>query len=316
MNKIAACFLFVCCWVKIAFAQADTVAPVLRCKPYEQLLIKPYFLCSVGLSPTDLIDTVWDNSGEPVLLSGRKACSGDGFPEGPPYLYYTINELGGQAADIWAKDKAGNTTFRRCHFFISDLGTCDPAFSVSTLTPDGRGIGNIRLESELTTCLTPHVYRKSFPFPSNGPVSGYYQRFGSWVNAVGYQGSVFVTKNTHPYNGVTTIDLALIQKYILGLDTLSTYGIIAADANQDGKVSTYDVVLLRKLLLGVVDTLPNNKSWRFIPKDYFFPNLKNPFEPPFPESIAIYPTTDPPLNKFEFIGIKIGDVNGTANPSQ
>ena len=61
MNKVAIFLWLVCCWGKIAFAQADTVPPVLRCKPYEQLLIKPYFLCSVGLSPTDLIDTVWDN---------------------------------------------------------------------------------------------------------------------------------------------------------------------------------------------------------------------------------------------------------------
>lgn len=37
----------------------------------------------------------------------------------------------------------------------------------------------------------------------------------------------------------------LISKHILGLYTLSPYQLIAADANRDGKVTTYDIVLLR-----------------------------------------------------------------------
>ncbi|GAB1396341.1 hypothetical protein MASR1M65_11180 [Saprospiraceae bacterium] len=41
-------------------------------------------------------------------------------------------------------------------------------------------------------------------------------------------------KNINPVNGVTALDLAIIQQHILGGGTLNTpYKLIAADANND-----------------------------------------------------------------------------------
>jgi hypothetical protein len=39
--------------------------------------------------------------------------------------------------------------------------------------------------------------------------------------------------------------------------------LIAADVNNDGKVSASDLTELRKLILGIYNELPNNSSWRF-----------------------------------------------------
>jgi len=114
-------------------------------------------------------------------------------------------------------------------------------------------------------------------------------------------------------NGVSTFDLVLISKHILGIEPLmNPYKMIAADANKSGSITTFDIVELRKLILGVYTELPDNTSWRFVDKAYSFPNPSNPFANVFPENIfKSFPTTDL-LNNFDFIAIKIGDLNGNA----
>ena len=62
---------------------------------------------------------------------------------------------------------------------------------------------------------------------------------------------------------------------------------IAADANMSGSITTFDIVELRKLILGIYQTLPNNTSWRFVDKSFVFPNPANPFSALFPEFISI-----------------------------
>jgi hypothetical protein len=86
---------------------------------------------------------------------------------------------------------------------------------------------------------------------------------------------------------------------------------IAADANKNGSITTFDIVELRKLILGIYTTLPNNTSWRFVDKSYAFPNPNNPFGATFPENKSIVNLTTNALNQ-DFVSIKVGDVNGSA----
>jgi hypothetical protein len=133
-------------------------------------------------------------------------------------------------------------------------------------------------------------------------------------------------KNDNPLNGVTSFDLVLISKHILGLEPLdSPYKMIAADANKSGSITTFDIVEFRKLILGIhMNGLPNNTSWRFVPRELVFVNPSNPFSHPFPvvinaeldntgleysfayNSMTEYPTAA------DFVAIKVGDMNCTA----
>ncbi|MDX1910192.1 MAG: T9SS type A sorting domain-containing protein, partial [Saprospiraceae bacterium] len=122
--------------------------------------------------------------------------------------------------------------------------------------------------------------------------------------------------NANWLNGVTTYDLVLISRHILGYDTLdSPYQMIAADANRSGSITTFDIVQLRKIILGILDSMPNNTSWRFVDSAYVFPNPLNPFSTPIPEDIVFQPLTTHQPGK-DFIGIKVGDVNATTNPAE
>ena len=118
------------------------------------------------------------------------------------------------------------------------------------------------------------------------------------------------TKTDNPLNGVSTFDLVLISRHVLGLEPLgSPYRMIAADANKSGSITGLDIVELRKLILGIYQQLPNNNSWRFVDRAFVFPNSNNPFQTTFPEDKII---TSLPNLMVDFTGVKIGDVNNSA----
>jgi len=123
------------------------------------------------------------------------------------------------------------------------------------------------------------------------------------------------SKNINPLNGVTTYDLVLISKHILGTELLdSPYKIIAADANRSGSVTALDLVALRSLILYSSDALPNNESWRFVDAHYEFDDPIQPLSENFPESMECLNLAESEFG-MDFIGIKVGDVNGTASPN-
>ncbi len=129
------------------------------------------------------------------------------------------------------------------------------------------------------------------------------------------QGSTVVitpTKIEKGANGLSTSDLLEMQKHILATKKMiNSTSIIAADANRSGTISTADIIMTRKIILGLQDTFPSGISWRFVPKNYIFPDFANPFSPPFPESVTIN-ALDSSRTDINFTGIRIGDTNESA----
>lgn len=120
--------------------------------------------------------------------------------------------------------------------------------------------------------------------------------------------SLGVDYEGEPLAGVTTLDLVLIARHILGLQPFtSPYQILAADLNNSGSVSTLDIIFLRRLILGAHDSLSLN--WLFIPADFSFPNPNNPWVSPVPTTVEIE-NLQHDLD-IDFIGVKKGDVNGS-----
>ena len=129
---------------------------------------------------------------------------------------------------------------------------------------------------------------------------------------VGTQYTIDPVSNGDYLNGVTTLDLVLIQRYVLGMTDLeSEYKIIAADINNDRNVSAIDLVDLRSVILGVSEEFTNNESWRFIDADFTFSDATEPLSEPFTEQYDIS-TLEANMN-INFIGVKVGDVNGTVD---
>ncbi len=110
-------------------------------------------------------------------------------------------------------------------------------------------------------------------------------------------------------DGITTLDLLLIKRYILGVyDFDSPYKLLAADANGDKKVSVADLIQLANVILGKTDTF-SNVSILCVPKEYKF---HEPFQAykELDEASQMYIEGFDEFNiDVYFYGIKIGDVN-------
>lgn len=121
------------------------------------------------------------------------------------------------------------------------------------------------------------------------------------------------SRNDNPLNGVSTFDVVLISRHILGTQLLgSPYRMIAADVNQSGTITILDLIQIRKLILGLTTSFPNASSWRFVPSEYQFPVPSNPWQETFPEVIVLDDLEEGGVISGNFIGVKMGDVNGSA----
>ena len=132
--------------------------------------------------------------------------------------------------------------------------------------------------------------------------------FQSMAMGAAYQ--VTPLKDINHLNGVSTLDLIMIQRHILGIDKLdSPYKQIAADVNSSDNIDGVDLVELRKLILGIYDEFPENTSWRFLDESKELSDVD-------PWSTALNESYDIPLlesdMQIDFIGVKIGDVNNDA----
>jgi hypothetical protein len=279
----------------------------------------PTVVCLNGLStnimPTGMI-TLWasdflqyteDNctpAGQ-IKIGIRKCGTGTGFPvdaNGNPITNITFdcNELGQQCVELWAIDAQGNADY--CETFLNvqdNIGSCGANGTISVS-------GALKTESlagieEAIVTVTPGA----------GVLTTTSGTYAAGLIPAGSNVTITPEKDDNPLNGVTTYDLVLISKHILGLEPLnSPYKMIAADANKSGSITTFDIVEIRKLILGIYTELPNNTSWRFLDKSFSFPNVTNPFQTAFPEVINIANATANQLDQ-DFVGVKVGDVNGT-----
>jgi len=127
-----------------------------------------------------------------------------------------------------------------------------------------------------------------------------------------YPITVTPSKDNDHLNGVSTLDLVLIMRHILGVDVLdSPYKMVAADLSNDGKITLLDLIIARRLILSIIPSIPNNTSWRFIPASYQFASPTNPWGSEIPEYNYML---EIPVSRFDYIAIKVGDVNGNAIP--
>jgi uncharacterized repeat protein (TIGR01451 family) len=131
-------------------------------------------------------------------------------------------------------------------------------------------------------------------------------------------GGRYVVKPQHdinPVNGVSTADIIHIQRHILGIAPFTDpLKFIAADVNNNRKVTAADIVDIRKLILGKTDHFAKSPSWKFILSNYQFADKQDPLNENWPEYYTI-----PAIQKnyyLDFTGIKMGDVDDSNDATQ
>jgi len=142
-----------------------------------------------------------------------------------------------------------------------------------------------------------------FPIASTTNANGIY----AFSNVTAGQVEIVANKGGDYMNGVSTFDLVLIQRHILGMQNLdNAYKVIAADVNNDAKINNIDLIQLRSLILGIKESF-DNASWRF-PVAGVGIDINNAF--PYVETINV--NVDGNKEGQNFVAVKIGDVTGDA----
>ncbi len=118
------------------------------------------------------------------------------------------------------------------------------------------------------------------------------------------------TKQDDALNGVSTLDIVLIQKHILSEKLLgSPYKVIAADVNRSNTITGVDLIEIRKLILGIYSDWQSTEPWVFIPDTHQFTDEQNPWGHPETMVYNNLLISDAQAN---FFGVKMGDVSGNA----
>ncbi len=246
----------------------------------------------------------------------RKRGQGTGFPllsNGTPQtsVSFDCTELGFQLVEVWAKDIEGNADFCETYFHVQNndnhCNSTQATVAGAVLTADGLGLEDAQVGIVCKTIQgsTPPINKQE-----TTDSEGHYKFNNGIPIAVNY--TLTPVKDNDPLNGVSTFDLVLINKHILGLEPFtSPYQFIAADVNNSKSVTTYDILELRKLILGIYTDLPDNTSWRFVDRAYQFPDPSNPWKEVFPESKSVWNFQTHRLED-DFVAIKVGDLNNTA----
>jgi hypothetical protein len=207
---------------------------------------------------------------------------------------------------MYVIDEAGNYDYCETTIDIQDpnnvCGTGNLRVNVGGVlaTNDGEGVDNVtmslvKMSNNVTETTTTDV-NGAFMFSGVSKHSSY---------------RVKAERNDDPLNGVSTKDLVLIQRYLLGKQPFAhPYQYIAADANNNEDVTASDLSEIRKLILGKTAAFRQGQSsWRFVNANASFNDPNHPF--PFEEFMEYYDLNDHQMES-DFVGVKIGDIDGSA----
>jgi Cohesin domain/Dockerin type I domain len=261
------------------------------------------------LNAQQLVSSVTDNCSalNKIQLGMRKVGTGLGFPTSST-LTLACKDTGKVNIEIWARDSSGNTESKTTTIIVKSANNvCTP---VIVILPTPMIVGAIR--NEVGRAISANVSLSGGNSQSSIILKNSDYRFDNLTRGGNY--TLTPVRDTDVTNGVTTFDIALMSRHALDVEPFtSPYKLIAGDVNKDGVVDAIDMVTTRKIILRQINRFPNNTSWRFVPNSYVFPiDTTNGVPSRFPEVISVNNINDT-LKNADFMAIKIGDVNFTAN---
>ena len=237
----------------------------------------------------------------------------NGTPTEPPtteQLAFNCSEVGTHLIEFWVTDQAGNSDYCETFISIQDLNGLCPATLPETVGMISGGIATENGEEVEGVNVFIH---NGEPFEVQTNEFGYFELADMPLEK---DYTIVPQKNGDISNGVSTLDLVRITQHILKVKEFeSPYKIIAADVDRSGKITTLDLVQLRKVILNISTQFSNgNRSWRFVDARHHFRDPLNPYAEFFPELMNVNDFEGGAVS-FDFVAIKIGDVNNSAKAS-
>jgi hypothetical protein len=132
---------------------------------------------------------------------------------------------------------------------------------------------------------------------NNGMMTGMDGMFSFEFFNNGFTGNLSARKTGDPKNGTNILDLIIMLKHIVGLESFDNpLQEVAGDVNQDGSVNILDVIVIQKVIASLEDSFPNDLVWTFYP---------SPLE-----------LQDGDNTQVVIRAVKLGDLDFSADPNQ
>ncbi len=232
------------------------------------------------------------------------------FVEDADSLVVGCEHVGTQTIRLWVVDEKGSFDF--CDVLLvvqNNMGGCENDEVVvddmgtvlgSIVTEEGKTVEQVEVE----VVVESRNVQASMLTGSDGTYN-FDVPMGEIIH-------VTPSKDIAPNNGVSTMDLILLQKHIIGMEPLgSPYRMIAADVNRDGFVNALDLLEVRQMVLREIDAFANSESWRFVLANHQFAS-DQPQAENFPERLVT--NMNQQEMQSDFIGIKIADLDLNGDP--
>lgn len=218
---------------------------------------------------------------------------------------FNCDSLGQRFVEIWVTDENGNQDYCITYVIVQDNNEVCP----DSGSGSGGAIAGLIANPENEPVENVSVYLEGSAIaPSMSNENGF---FGFTSVPFNEDYEIVPFKNDDPLNGVTTYDIVLMQRHILGISPFQDpYQYFAADINRSGDVNVVDVAELRRLILGTNENFANNNSWRFIDMYHQFAQ-GNPLNSNFNETYVVRNFNQALLDA-SFTAVKVGDLNGSA----
>ncbi len=219
---------------------------------------------------------------------------------------FTCDDKGIQEFDIYVWDECNNYSTTKTFMTVLDLDNLCPT---NIRTHIVEGLISTPSGSLIDKAMVQRIDSMHYEIK----YSNQFGNFSFQDIPHGMSMKVEVSSNEQPMYGISTADLVAIQQHILGKKIINkSYDLLAADVDMSGFVTTADIVMLKKLILGVIQEFPHRQSYIFLDKSYQF---NNPVEPwsEYHNNSSVYIKSIEESKKIDFVGIKVGDVNNNLN---
>ena len=212
---------------------------------------------------------------------------------------YNCSHLGQQPVEIWITDLEGNQSIVHTYVIVQDNDLlCSNIHTITVsgnvYTVDKKPLAHAKIMVEGGETFVDQMTEADgiFTFKNLGMFNDY---------------RIMGEKSDEALKGVSTLDLVLIQRHILGIEKFDNpLQIIAGDIDESGKINTVDLVNLRKLILGLTDTFPKNRPWIFVKENQKYLDGENPW---LENLDYLFDNLDTNQTNINFTSIKVGDVN-------
>lgn len=215
-------------------------------------------------------------------------------------MIFNCSNIGKNILRVYVVDQAGNSDY--CEV---ELDVQDP----NNVCPTG-----LTIQGKITTLLNNPVkgvsaiWERTNPAGTNTTYTDQSGLFSFRNIQSGMSYIIKADKSTDSYiNGVSTYDIVLIQKHILGTQTFdSPYKYLAADVNASCTITAADISEIRRLILGKINQFDKVPSWKFVPVNSVLPSPVGPCGFEHAINFNLINRNEMQAN---FYGLKMGDVN-------